>query len=175
MRSCKPQKRLALQLQPARGLGELTVQLVQPSTPDFFMHSTSGVFLFPAALRWYGYASHKSAKGTKPCRRTTEEPVYRGGLGVPVLRVFLKRTRPPRAHKRRLLKAACDPRGSFDWRTRITLYSSPMRRMCCGRLTPFLTPFQNNPPYDTDGEFLKANPRRRLCLPIRGTTREPCA
>ena len=32
----------------------------------------------------------KSAKGTKPCRRSTEEPVYRGGLGVPVLRVFLK-------------------------------------------------------------------------------------
>ena len=31
-----------------------------------------------------------SAKGTKPCRQTGEEPVYRGGLGVPVLRVFLR-------------------------------------------------------------------------------------
>jgi pimeloyl-ACP methyl ester carboxylesterase len=45
-----------------------------------------------------------------------------------------QRTRLPLAHKRRHLKAACHPRGSLDYRTRITTYSSrTRRRMCCAR------------------------------------------
>ncbi len=31
-----------------------------------------------------------SAKGTRPCRQKDEESADRGGVGVPVLRVFLK-------------------------------------------------------------------------------------